>query len=399
MYPIPFIYSVNNDKDPYRKRGSEIGDIQLKATSETFSPKMVVDFVAGLLGGAAGVLVGHPFDTVKVHLQTDDPRNPKYKGTFHCFRTILQRDSFRGLYRGISSPMGGIGLVNAIVFGVYGNVQRLSDDPNSLTSHFFAGSIAGVAQGFVCAPMELAKTRLQLSTQVNSGIKFTGPIHCLKYIVKTEGIRGAFKGLTATILRDIPGFASYFVSFEYLMRQVETPGVAYTLMAGGCAGMSSWLACYPIDVVKTHMQADALGANAKYNGFIDCAMKGFRNEGPQFFFRGLNSTLIRAFPMNAACFFVVSWVLDFFNAKGGMDSVLNADQPLTIVNLDNKSQADLEATAPTVEEVVRKIITENAMSHQYVSTPKDAVHSHYTSSTINIPKESKARLASDCNLK
>jgi len=160
--------------------------------------------------GAAGVLVGHPFDTVKVHLQTDDPRNPKYKGTFHCFRTILQRDSFRGLYRGISSPMGGIGLVNAIVFGVYGNVQRLSSDPNSLTSHFYAGSIAGIAQAFVCAPMELAKTRLQLSSQIDSGIKFTGPIHCLKHILKTEGIRGTFKGLTATILRDIPGKFHYF---------------------------------------------------------------------------------------------------------------------------------------------------------------------------------------------
>ncbi|XP_017042880.2 mitochondrial basic amino acids transporter isoform X2 [Drosophila ficusphila] len=395
MHPIILIY-----RDPYRKKGSEIGDIQLKATSETFSPKMVVDFVAGLLGGAAGVLVGHPFDTVKVHLQTDDPRNPKYKGTFHCFRTILQKEKFRGLYRGISSPMGGIGLVNAIVFGVYGNVQRLSNDPNSLTSHFFAGSIAGVAQSFVCAPMELAKTRLQLSTQIDSGIKFTGPIHCLKHILKTEGIRATFKGLTATILRDIPGFAAYFVSFEYLMRQVETPSVLYTLTAGGCAGMSSWLACYPIDVVKTHMQADALGKNAKYNGFIDCAMKGFKSEGPQYFFRGLNSTLIRAFPMNAACFFVVSWVLDICNAKTGMDSVVNSDQQLTLVHLDNKTQADLETASPTVEEVVRKIITDNAIAHQCVSTPQDVVHNHYTtSSTINISKEPKSRLATDCNLK
>ncbi|XP_017075560.2 mitochondrial basic amino acids transporter [Drosophila eugracilis] len=359
---------------------------------------MVVDFVAGLIGGAAGVLVGHPFDTVKVHLQTDDPRNPKYKGTFHCFRTILQKDSFRGLYRGISSPMGGIGLVNAIVFGVYGNVQRLSNDPNSLTSHFYAGSIAGVAQSFVCAPMELAKTRLQLSTQIDSGIKFTGPIHCLKYILKTEGIKGAFKGLTATILRDIPGFASYFVSFEFLMRQVETPSIFYTLMAGGCAGMSSWIACYPIDVVKTHMQADALGSKAKYNGFIDCAIKGLKNEGPQFFFRGLNSTLIRAFPMNAACFVVVTFILDFFNAKTGMDSVMHSDQPLTLMNLDNKSQADLDSTTPTVEEVVRKIITDNTISHRYVPTPQDVVQSH-CKSTINIPKESKTRLASDCNLK
>ncbi|XP_017120648.1 mitochondrial basic amino acids transporter isoform X1 [Drosophila elegans] len=399
MHPILLMFRVNDGKDPYGKRGSEIGEFQVKVTSEALSPKMVVDFVAGLFGGAAGVLVGHPFDTVKVHLQTDNPRNPKYKGTFHCFRTIVQKESFRGLYRGITSPMGGIGLVNAIVFGVYGNVQRLSSDPNSLQSHFYAGSIAGVAQSFVCAPMELAKTRLQLSSHIDSGIKFTGPIHCLRHILKTEGIRGAFKGLVATILRDIPGFSAYFVSFEYLMRQVETPSILYTLTAGGLAGMSSWLACYPIDVVKTHMQADALGSNAKYNGFIDCAIKGFKNEGPQFFFRGLNSTLIRAFPMNAACFFVVSWILDFCNAKTGVDSVLHSDQPLTLVNLDNKTQADLETATPTVEEVVRKIITDNAMSHQYASTPQDVVHNHYTSGTINISKESKTRLASDCNLK
>lgn len=92
--------------------------------------------IIAFLLGAAGVLVGHPFDTVKVHLQTDDPKNPKYKGTLHCMKTIYLLDNFRGLYRGITSPMMGIGIVNAIVFGVYGNVQRLTDNPNSLFSHF-----------------------------------------------------------------------------------------------------------------------------------------------------------------------------------------------------------------------------------------------------------------------
>ncbi|XP_017025968.1 mitochondrial basic amino acids transporter isoform X2 [Drosophila kikkawai] len=369
---------------------------------------MLVDFGAGLLGGAAGVLVGHPFDTVKVHMQMDNPRNPKYKGTVDCLKTIIRKDGFRGLYRGITSPIGGIGFVNAIVFGVYGNVQRFSSDPNSLLSHFYAGSVAGVAQSFVCAPMELAKTRLQLATQIDSGIKFRGPIHCLTHILRTEGIRATYKGLLATILRDIPGFASYFVSYEFMMRQMQTPSIAYTLTAGGLAGCTSWLFCYPIDVVKTHMQADALGKDAKYNGFLDCAIKGFKSDGPQYFFRGLNSTLIRSFPMNAACFLVVSMVLDFFNAKNGMDSVdHNAEQPLSVVTLDNTKQGDFDTNTPpsTVEEVVRKIITENAISshhHQYVSTPKDVVHSQFTSnsnSTINIPKESKKRLASDCNLK
>jgi solute carrier family 25 (mitochondrial carnitine/acylcarnitine transporter), member 20/29 len=55
--------------------------------------------------GVGGVLVGHPFDTVKVHLQTQSFTNPVYKGTFHCLKTIIAKDSFRGLYRGVTSPM------------------------------------------------------------------------------------------------------------------------------------------------------------------------------------------------------------------------------------------------------------------------------------------------------
>lgn len=120
-------------------------------------------------------------------------------------KTILLVDNVRGLYRGISSPMMGIGLVNAIVFGVYGNVQKLSENPNSLMTHFNAGVMAGIAQSFICAPMELAKTRLQLSKYIDNQPKFKGPIDCLLYVQKTEGIRGTFKGLWATILRDIPG--------------------------------------------------------------------------------------------------------------------------------------------------------------------------------------------------
>ncbi|XP_064536961.1 mitochondrial basic amino acids transporter isoform X2 [Drosophila montana] len=321
---------------------------------------MIVDFIAGLFGGAAGVLVGHPFDTVKVHLQTDDPKNPKYKGTIHCLKTILMLDNIRGLYRGISSPMMGIGLVNAIVFGVYGNIQRLSDNPNSLMSHFWAGATAGIAQGFICSPMELAKTRLQLSNQIDSQHKFKGPIDCLLYIHRTEGFKGTFKGLTATILRDIPGFASYFVSYEYIMQLKDKPNVLYMLMAGGCAGMSSWLACYPIDVVKTHMQADALGKHALYNGFVDCAVKKYEKEGIKFFFRGLNSTLLRAFPMNAACFFVVAWTLDFCK-KNGIDMIGHSKQSLNIVNLENWSQAYVQSEQGTDDELVRKIISENEL--------------------------------------
>ncbi|XP_013109637.1 mitochondrial basic amino acids transporter [Stomoxys calcitrans] len=292
---------------------------------------MALDFLAGCIGGCAGVLVGHPLDTVKVHLQTQDPKSPKYNGTWHCIRTIVAQDKISGLYRGITSPMGGVGFVNAIVFGVYGNVQRSRTDPDSLASHALAGGVAGLFQSIVCAPMELAKTRLQLQSESSPGQKFKGPVQYLRHIVRHEGLRGTMRGLTFTAFRDVPGFASYFVSYEFMMRQQSQPNIVYGLCAGGLAGICSWLATYPIDVVKTCIQADDL-KHPKYNGYMDCIRKGYESDGIRFFFRGMNSTLIRSFPMNAACFFVVSWIMNW-TKKRDVDVVVHTGDAVALVSV------------------------------------------------------------------
>jgi len=66
----------------------------------------------------------------------------------------------------MSSPLASVAVINAMIFGVYGNVQRRLNNPDSLRSHALAGSIAGLVQSFVCSPMELVKTRLQIQEQV-----------------------------------------------------------------------------------------------------------------------------------------------------------------------------------------------------------------------------------------
>lgn len=82
------------------------------------------------------------------------------------------------------------------------------------------------------------------------------------------------------------------------------------MVAGGLAGISSWLVSYPIDVVKTCIQGDD-PQKPKYTGYFDCARQNYQSEGWTFFSRGLMSTIIRSFPMNAACFLVVSNFMKF----------------------------------------------------------------------------------------
>lgn len=61
-------------------------------------------------------------------------------------------------------------------------------------------------------------------------------------------------------------------------------GILRMLLAGGLAGIASWVLTYPVDVVKSRMQADKF-ENLKYNGIMDCIRKGIANEGSKFLYR------------------------------------------------------------------------------------------------------------------
>ncbi|GFZ06198.1 mitochondrial substrate carrier family protein [Actinidia rufa] len=52
------------------------------------------DYVAGLLAGVATVIIGHPFDTVKVKLQkyNTDAQGVKYRSGLHCTARILKTE-------------------------------------------------------------------------------------------------------------------------------------------------------------------------------------------------------------------------------------------------------------------------------------------------------------------
>lgn len=101
-------------------------------------------------------------------------------------------------------------------------------------------------------------------------------------------------------------------------------------MAGGFAGTFSWLISFPIDVVKSRLQVDGIDGKPKYKGAIDCMKKSYQTEGLASFTRGLNSTLLRAFPMNAVCFLVVSYVMKFFDNPKSIDVTIAQPDRLAI---------------------------------------------------------------------
>lgn len=99
-------------------------------------------------------------------------------------------------------------------------------------------------------------------------------------------------------------------------------------MAGGIAGMVSWVA-YPIDVLKTRMQMDGVDGPVKYRNSLDCLRKCVAQEGYSFMFRGFTPTIIRAFPVNAACFTVVTWTMRI--CEGDIGIKISREQELQVM--------------------------------------------------------------------
>ncbi|KAI9495161.1 mitochondrial carrier domain-containing protein [Zychaea mexicana] len=282
------------------------------ATSSTASS--VKSFLAGGFGGMAAVLVGQPFDLVKVRLQTSEGI---YKNTFDCFKQIIKGDGVLGLYRGMATPLASITPIFAVSFFSYDLGKKMalaarrdgdSSRPMTLAETTFAGAFSAVPTTLVMAPSERIKVLMQIQGQGGEQ-KYKGPMDAVRQLYKEGGIRSIFRGTGATLLRDSPGSAAYFVAYE-LIKKSMTPKdggdlqFGAVLFAGGMAGVAMWSIAIPPDVIKSRIQSAPAGT---YTGMMDCLQKTVKADGASALFRGLGPAMLRAFPANAATFLGVEY--------------------------------------------------------------------------------------------
>jgi solute carrier family 25 carnitine/acylcarnitine transporter 20/29 len=259
---------------------------------------MANQYVIGGISGMCGILISHPLDTIKTHIQTNNKLN-----SF--------KPSFTNFYKGISAPLLGVGLEKAIVFGTYN--YMLSNTNNIPLS----GAISGIVASFIVTPYERLKILKQNSQS------FT-----IKDVINH---RFLFKGLGATFTREMPGFAIYFSVYEHLKKQnftkqnKEITGLA-SFLFGGLSGITAWLFIYPQDRIKTIIQSSN-SSNSVTNPINSLTNpykilnniykeKGFIN-GLKYFYTGFNWALGRAMLLHSGTFFMV----ETLNGKIALDTI------------------------------------------------------------------------------
>ena len=267
-------------------------------------------FIAGYCSGASLVMAGHPFDTIKVRLQSEG-KGGRFRGPLHCLTETVTKEGLGALYKGVTPPLVATGCINSVLFTMQAlMVKRIAADPSKpqVTDSMKAALASGALISLLVTPMEGVKARLQVQYAARPGAAaYKGPIDCAMQVLRSQGLaHGLYRGWLMTVYCRMSNWA-YFGGYAAVQGWLAAHGGEgrsarfNSVAAGGGAGVAYWLTCFPADVVKNRMQtmpsSDPLYATVRSTVSHIWAREGWRG-----FFRGFAPCMLRAIPANAAAF-------------------------------------------------------------------------------------------------
>jgi solute carrier family 25, member 33/36 len=308
--------------------------------------KQVASLLAGGLAGSISATVTCPMEVVKTLLQASKGSTSialAATGPWAVARNIARVDGFRGFFRGLLPTLIGILPARSTYFWAYSTTKSAlsSRFGESSPVHMASAAAAGVVSNTLTNPIWLMKSRVQLQAGAgaNNPRVYKGYADAVVKIFREEGIRGFFKGLTASYWGVTEG-ALHFVVYERLKARLVAQNTAKInsgfylnspkappradeltpfqyLTAAALAKLIASAATYPHEVVRLRMreQPKFVGAPAKYRGMIQSLKLIAKEEGRHGLYAGMGTHLARVVPNAALMFFTYETVVKYIERR------------------------------------------------------------------------------------
>jgi solute carrier family 25 citrate transporter 1 len=264
----------------------------------------VIPGIAGFISALVEITLMWPCEYAKT-MQQLNRKNPSFRVVKHMRDIGLVK-----VYEGLTPLLIGAPVQGLIRFTSLGYFNNVLADDNGKVSRFsglIAGVSAGVLESVICVtPMETVKTVLVDSKQ--------GLISGVRQVIQKDGVKGLYKGVSATTLKSASNQSFRFVIYNEYKRFITqdrkdksymSPGES--LVGGMLAGFLGAVGNTPFDTLKSRMQ----GLESKrYNGVVDCARKMVTEEGVLSLYKGLWFRCSRVVPGQGIMFFTYEFVSD-----------------------------------------------------------------------------------------
>jgi len=236
----------------------------------------------------------------------------------------LRKEGFFALYKGMASPLIGIAGVNSLLFASYGISKRIISPFPQLTlpETSLAGAMAGASNAILASPVEMFKVRMQGQYGAATDKRLRD---VASEMWSQWGFRkGMMRGYWITVAREIPAYAGFYTAFEFTKRRFQSTygpqlPVWALLSSGATGGIAYWLACYPLDVVKSRVQLRPTPPTGTPVQYIAHELKAIVAEsGLSGLFRGLSPSLIRSIPAAASTFAAFELTREYLRETTGV---------------------------------------------------------------------------------
>ena len=264
-------------------------------------------FLAGGLAACSAVTFTNPLEVIKTRLQLQGEL--KAHGVQKTLRNIIsdtiKQEGIRGIQSGLLPAYYYQFVMNACRLGSYEHIRQslvaANGGKSSHSINIFSGATAGVFGAFMGSPLFLIKTRLQSNTigTTKYGYQhgYTGIIDGFSKILKTEGFRGLYHGVDASMLRTAVGSAVQLSVYDTIKKYFNTKFEKDTLKVHFSASMITGVfVCFfmnPFDVLTTRMYNQG---NHIYKNLVDCALKTVQTEGFLGLYKGVLAHYLRIGP-------------------------------------------------------------------------------------------------------
>lgn len=235
------------------------------------------------------------------------------KGNFDAFRHIVRNDGVRALWSGLP-PTLLLAVPSTVLYFTSYDVlidyfkQGKCGVLDSLQP-MVAGSVARSLAATLVCPLELIRTRMQ------SSVNHRGTIKMIREAVKHEGICSLWRGLSATLYRDVPFSAIYWTlleSFKVYHREKYSSTQA-TFLSGAYAGAIAATCTHPFDVLKTKLQVARYSRNTPVHSISIRSI--LEKEGVSTLFVGLTPRVLKIAPACAIMIASYEYGKEAFAAK------------------------------------------------------------------------------------
>ncbi|XP_021908225.1 folate transporter 1, chloroplastic isoform X1 [Carica papaya] len=182
--------------------------------------------------GGLVCLCTNPIWLVKTRLQLQNPlhQTRQYSGFYDALRTIMREEGWRALYRGIVPSLLLQVSHGAIQFTAYEELRTVfvglkemkrnsGDQHDLLTSIDYAilGGSSKVAAILFTYPVQVIRARLQQRPNKNGTPRYMDSWHVIKETARFEGLRGFYKGVTPSLLKNVPAASITFIVYENVL--------------------------------------------------------------------------------------------------------------------------------------------------------------------------------------